>query len=135
MVGLDSNPIGLTSEPKVFAPRSGWPEKGLDNSGFYSNLCSGLSCSFNPGCCPNTGSLSPVWQVEGKLGCWGKKSASQPLLRGPDSPPKNTFSEVKVKIRDLATRKEGEPPGAYEGSAYVNEYVCWRQNECVCDYV
>lgn len=66
--------------------------------GFYSNLCSGLSYSFNPGCCPSTGSLCPqaraiMWQVEGwKMGCWGQKSASSLLLRSPDSSPHKTLS-------------------------------------------
>lgn len=31
-IELHSNPIGLASEPKVFAPGSGWPEEGLDVS-------------------------------------------------------------------------------------------------------
>lgn len=61
---------------------------------FYSDLCSGLSYSFNPGCCPNMGSLCPwagatMWQVEGwEAGCGVQKSASLTLHRGPDSPSK-----------------------------------------------
>lgn len=49
------------------------------------------------------------------MGCGVQKSASLPLHRGPDSPSKSTFSEVKVKIRDLASGKEGEPPESYKG--------------------
>lgn len=83
--------------------------------GFYSDLYSGLSYSFNLGCCPITGSLwvgATMWQVEGgEVGCGGQKSASQPLLRGSDSFPKNTFREVKVKIRKLASGKEENHQG------------------------
>lgn len=63
-------------------------------------------------------------QVEGwEVGCGGQKSASQPLLRGPDSSPKNTFSEVKVKIRNLASGKEESHQGL---RGCVCESIRWR---------
>lgn len=105
--------------------------------GFYSDLCSGLSYSFNPGCCPNTVSLCPwagatMWRVEGwEVGCGGQKSASQPLLRGPDSSPKNTFSEVKVMIRNLASGKEEN----HKGLMRLCLCECVLETVFVCGYM
>lgn len=64
-------------------------------------------------------------------GLWGQKSASRPLLRGPDSSPKNTFSEVKVKIRNLASGKEE----SHQGLMRLCLCECTLETVIVCGYM
>lgn len=59
---------------------------------------------------------------------WGSEICFPNTPQRPRLTLQNTFSEVEVKIRDLASGKKGEPAGAYEGCACVSE----TESVCVC---